>query len=489
MTAQKPKPYIHIIGGGLPGWSAAAVLADQLSAVADIQINASGDDDAAANADYGHIILDSESVLLLHSGMTAGELVSGGQGGFSLGSCFERWGPNGRPVYHAPGEPLPAPDGVAVHQILRRLSVQQGNDALFADLYLPLAFQARMAATGKFSPPSEDRQSPRSLLRPAITVDGSILTDIMRDKAMTSGVQLSGGNGEGALLIIDCRPIMGPKDIDCGAALGFDRCVTARFRGRGPHPPYDIVRPLDHGQMSILPLQDGAIVNVYYPAALWDTDAAEEAARGAISGAVPGAHDPADCAIIANRAIWPGYMERPWQGNIVHIGPGAAELGSVMGAAAKLLSHQLATLVSLLPRNAEDDMAIKAAEYNRKAAAFFGHMRDFHQLALVRSNMQGDYWNQMKQQPMSPNLQRRVRQFERRGLLVLIDDDPFEKHNWLEMLIGLGIVPAIYDHAADGIDMDKKMRALGAMVMAFDQTIAAMPTHGDFLNQMAHRMT
>ncbi|NJM50846.1 MAG: tryptophan 7-halogenase [Sphingomonadales bacterium] len=481
MTRKSPSPYIQILGGGLAGWSAAAILAEQFSGTAAIHIDGAQEDTPAESAAYAHMILGGESILMQHIGMTPADLITLGRGGFWLGTCFEKWGAKGRNVYHAPGEALPVKDGLSAHQILRRLSVQEGKDGLFTDLCLPLAFQARMAAAGKFSPPSADRQSPRSLLRPGVALDGSALTAVMRDKAMASGVRVAAGMEDEPLLIVDCRPQEKAKDIDCRQALGFDRYVTLRLEGAMPHPPHDSIRPLDNGWMTILPLQGGALITLYYHSSHWTDAQAKQAAYDALPESA--------AAIITSGPIYPGRMERPWQGNSVHLGVGAAQLGSAMGAEVTLLSHQLETLITLLPGGKGDDMPSKSAEYNRRVAAHFDHIRDFLHLPFVRNGLTGPYWEQAKKQAIAPDLHRRLGQFERRGLLVMIDDDPFEKHSWLEMMTGLGIIPALYDHVTDGVDLSAKMRDLGSMVVAFDQTIAAMPTHEDFLAQMAARMT
>ncbi len=59
----------------------------------------------------------------------------------------------------------------------------------------------------------------------------------------------------------------------------------------------------------------------------------------------------------------------------------------------------------------------------------------------------------------------------------MLDGDPYDAQHWGMVMAGLGLTPRRYDVQADRLDLSAALGALGRMVMAFDQTLTALPTH------------
>jgi tryptophan 7-halogenase len=481
------RPVYQILGGGFAGWSVAAALASALQGVADIFI-VPGDAGAETALGVDAAVIYPDSALLKHDLANEADMVTEAKAGFWLGTQFSAWGPGGRDVFHAPSEALPVRDGIAVHQILRRLSLAENNPAMFGELYQQLLFQARMAAAGKFAPAAEDRASPRSLLNPAITADANGVALIMQRKALGLNVAILAAPlaVEETRLTLDCRSDDGDlaaQDwIDASPCFGADRIMTARAAPieAHNHPPYDSVIALEHGMLHLLHLRGASIASLYFDSAAMD----DEASAAALAAALPGYQ------LTRQRSgNWrAGRMARPWSGQIVRMGSGAARLGSIMGLDAKLLSAQIERLLTLLPDGGGADLPSKSEAYNAAVAATFDHLRDFIHTPMVRNGLSGARWEQLRQAPLSDALARRLNQFERRGHYVMLDYDVFESNIWIALFIGLGITPDRYDRVADSVNMPKKMKELGQMVMAFDATIQAMPSHDMFLQDMIKRI-
>ena len=479
------KSSILIRGGGLAGWSAAAALAQELNGLANIYI--SPGDGMTEPLAYGSAVVDTESVYMQYGGQTAAELLQNGGGGFSLGSCYRNWGPGGRDVFHAPGEPLPNSGSFDIHHILLRAAMAEGKPEHFAARLLPLNFQARLAGSGRFAPPAEDRQSPRSLLNPAIAMDGRVLAEAMEAAALANGVTEAPDDLPVVLLTLDCRPADRAGEWqDMTADFGYDRCCTAYATlsngSNHVHQPYSEIRALDVGLLCIMPLRGGCMAQLCYLSA--DRDATR--AQAELAAALPG-YELTDTA---DRAAAPGYLARPWHDRTVRIGIAAARLGPALNADVTLLSMQIKRLVALLPPAGAsgDDIAVRADEYNRLAMQDLGHMYDFLRAPLVRNALAGRHWQELRQRPVSDRLRRRLAAFERRGHPVLFDGDLFAKHVWVHLLTGLGIVPAQYDRVADGSNLAARLNQLRQTQQAFDQTIRAMPKHGDFLKETLERL-
>jgi tryptophan 7-halogenase len=481
------RPTYQILGGGLSGWSIAATLASELKDIGRICI-VPGDAPAESPLGLEAVVIDSESVLLKHGLSNEANFVTEAKAGFWLGTQFAAWGSGGRDVFHAPSEALPVRDGIAIHQILRRLSVAENNDAMFGETYQHLLFQARLAAAGKFAPPAEERDSPRSLLKSALAADGDGVAAIMQREALALGVETLDQPLaiDETRLTIDCRAddedVPSQDWIDASPCFAANRVMTARAIPTNAygHPAYDSVIALDHGTLHLLRLRGEMIVSLFYDSA----GMGDEAAASALAAAIPDYR----LARLRSGPWQAGRLTQPWRGNIVRMGPAAARLGSIMGLDVMLLTGQIERLINLLPDGGGTDIASKADAYNAGVAAHFDHLRDFIQMPMVRNSLSGARWEHLRQVPLSDALARRLNLFERRGHFVMLDYDVFESNVWIAMFIGLGITPHRYDRVADGVSMPKKMKELGQMVMAFDATIKAMPSHDMFLQNMIERI-
>jgi tryptophan 7-halogenase len=477
--ASNAKPRYVIKGSGLAAWSAAKMLADALGGSADVGI-IGGDEAPVLPSTISHLALDGESILTELSGKTPLELIRSCNGGFTLGTCLDGWPQSAQRVFHAPGEPLPISSGIAAHNIILKAALAQGDSAHFQPLYEQLRFQARCAAGGKFAPPAQDRQSPRSLLRPAMQIDGDLFAAVMRAAALESGVSILPFGGEhetGAHLIIECDVSeIPPADWqDMRADFGYDHCLSVRVSGSHDHPPYAMARPLDHGLLSIVPMQDGMIASYCFDSATCAPSAAKAALLSQLGKAE-----------IRDEQYQPlsiGAVSQPWRGNQVQISSAAAILGPLYNADAMLLSMQLDRLIRLLPQGGHD-MAVTAAEYNRLCAIDFQQLSDFVRLPFVCNQIAVPHWAALREMPTPETLRRRIERFASNGRVVKYDGEIFDGQIWTDMMIALGITPRRYDPAADALDMQQMMGRLGKMVQAFDQTIAAMPAHTEYLDQV-----
>lgn len=98
--------YIQILGGGLAGWSAAGILATELGGAMDVHLSCDAEE-STRPSNLSGITIDGESILMTHSGLSAVDLLKQTNGGFSLGTRFQNWAPDGRDIFHAPGELFP----------------------------------------------------------------------------------------------------------------------------------------------------------------------------------------------------------------------------------------------------------------------------------------------------------------------------------------------------------------------------------------------
>ena len=455
-----------IRGGGLAAWAATALLAKTLPSGHSVLM-----EDAVAPAlgeEPEVVIADPDGVLVQLS--EAADLLAQGHGGFFLGSLLRNWR-DGRDIAVVEQEPLPGIDGVALADVVLRAARQSPDAPDYAALLAPLQFQARVMAAGRYAHPSPDRQSPRSLLRPRLMLDARVLTARLRDIALRAGVrEASDDVGEvKAFMTLETRTNgVFSGDGDWTARLGYDRCLSVRFAG-GDHAPRLDMASLEEGLASRSPLPGGGFASLAYAADRTTADVAK-AALMAWLGDV-------DVVALSDVALATGLDTHPWSGRRLALGPAAARFGDALGLDSAALERQLTQLVASLP-GASAQIPACAEAYNDAVVRDITHSADrLHLILLCGSQGQ-------RLAPAGDDLARRIAQFTSRNAGVGLDGDPYDAQHWIMLMASLGLMPRRYDIQADRLDIKAAMAALGRMVMAFDQTLAALPAHSQFIERL-----
>ncbi|MET3836559.1 hypothetical protein ABIB58_001904 [Brevundimonas sp. UYEF29] len=455
-----------IQGAGLAAWAAAALLARHLPSGNSVLI-----EDAVSPAlgeESEVVVAEPDGVLMQLS--DGADLLAHGHGGFFLGSLLRNWC-DGRDIAVVEQEPLPGIDGVALTDVVLRAARQSPAAPDYAALLAPLQFQARMMAAGRYAHPSPDRQSPRSLLRPRLMLDARVLTARLRDIALRAGVRETPEDAREveAFMTLETRANgVFSGDGDWTGRLGYDRCLTMRYVG-GDHTPRLDMANLVEGLVSRSPLPGGGFASLAYAADRTTVDVAK-AALAAWLGDV-------DVAAQSDVAFAPGLDTHPWSGRRLALGPAAARFGDGLGLDSVLLERQLTQLVASLP-GASEQISGCAEAYNEAVVRDIAHRADrLHLILLCGSQGQ-------RLAPASDNLARRITQFTSRNAGVGLDGDPYDAQHWIMLMASLGLIPRRYDIQADRLDIKAAMASLGRMVMAFDQTLAALPAHSQFIDRL-----
>lgn len=450
-------PLYVIRGGGLAGWGAAALLTESLPAHARIVVTDRADEDAPSPFDIA--ALPADATLLALTGLPVERLLAETGADILLATAFVGWR-DGRTVFHAEQEALPALDGIAVHDLALRAARSAGHAHDYAGFHAPFRFQARAAEQGRYAPPSPDRTSPRSLLRPGVMVDGKALAALLRDRALAAGVAVAERIDDAPVLTIDTRP-----DADPGGwqpmpdGTGHDRCVTARLEGAAVPDTCLRVLPLDGAIVTTVPARHG--LNAVLTCGAGVDDAALLAR--AFAGFTVTAR--------AETGFAPGAATAAWHGDRLVLGTGAARPGAAMALDVTLLDRQLALLATLLPGGREHN-AVCARAYNARLAETVGHHADLLHLTLRHRPGAG-----ADSPPPSDRLARRLDQFLGRNRAAVLDGDPFDAQTWLGLMIALGLVPRRYDPQVERLPPAQTDAHLGRMAIAFDRTLAAMPPY------------
>lgn len=455
-----------IQGGGLAAWAAAALLARSLPAGHAIRIEEAAS--PAMGQEPEAVVAEPDGPLVQLADGGATDLLAHGEGGFFLGVLLRNWR-IGRDVAVVEQEPLPGVEGVAITDVVLRAARQSSASPDYAALLAPLQFQARVMAAGRYAHPSPDRQSPRSLLRPRLMLNARALTARLRKAALRAGVQEGGETHAAPFITVDTRPANRFDGADDWATrLGHDRNLTVRYGG-GDHPPYVEMAALPEGLATRSALPGGGFASLAYAA----DSASSEGAKAALMRWL----GPVEILEWAEAELTPGFTTRPWIGRRLAFGPAASRFGDALALDSAAMDPQLKYLAAALP-GAPGQIQACADAYNQAVARDLGHRADrLHLILLQGPNGQG------LAQP-GENLARRIDQFASRNAAVSLDGDPYDAQHWTVLLATLGLTPRRYDVQADRLDLRAAMASLGRMVMAFDQTLEALPPHARFVERL-----
>jgi tryptophan halogenase len=139
----------------------------------------------------------------------------------------------------------------------------------------------------------------------------------------------------------------------------------------------------------------------------------------------------------------------------------------------RLLAEQARLLVRHLP--ARRSMQAEAAAFNLQNESRLEEIRDFALLPFALNQREESFWQSIRGAALPDSLERRIEQFKSRGRFVAYDHELFDRQQWIEAFIALGVVPDRVDPQAEKIDMNKVRSSLKGLAEEFAKTIAAAP--------------
>lgn len=169
-----------------------------------------------------------------------------------------------------------------------------------------------------------------------------------------------------------------------------------------------------------------------------------------------------------------GRRSLAWAGNCVGVGQAAGVVEPLTPAPMLLLERDIERLLALIP--VTGGMAVEAAEYNRRFAEDYDHAALFQQAMFQADGLpDGPYWQTARAEAVPERLERKLTMFERRGVLVAYDLEPFHPEDWLILHMGMGRRPARYDPLADRAERAQVTPFLSNMARTIEQGVATLP--------------
>lgn len=491
---REPIKKIAILGGGLVGWMAAAILARGLKAEG-VELTLIDIPDMPAD-DLAESSLPAIRQLHQMLGFDERQLMSITGASFKLGTEYQ-WG-QATSFVHPMGKP--ATIVPALEQEVSRLHLI-GDDCAYENYFL----SAVAARQGKFAFPDPDEKSIRSTLSCGLHLDVKNYKEYLKDYARFLKVAVRKGalqainicSSSGfikALVLDDNSRVEADLYVDCsgesalliGSAelavpyaswqvdLPLDRMVN--FSVLRPSCKTNTICPLTKvraapwGWQREIPLQRKVVHQFIYHSGLLDDEGlAKEVHRMA------GASD----VRYTSREIKPGCREVLWSRNCVAVGAAAGNITSLAVSELHWAQSALVRLLDYFPNKSCEPF--NAAEYNRLTMQEFERLRDFHIAHQVTMHSDSAFARLCSEAPIPAPLQHRIDLFLHRGRIAAYEYEVMSDQLWAAFFLGAGLWPKRYDIMTEALPERELLQNHQRIRAAISKAANAMPNHHELL--------
>lgn len=491
----EPIRKIIIAGGGTAGWMSAAALSASLPKNVEILLIESED---IGIIGVGEATIPTIRIFNDHIGINEADFIRATEASFKLGIEFRDWGHKGNRYFHPFGDYGARYEGLAAHQIWRRLQSSGDHTPLEA-----LSLATQMAYAGKFFPPNPDPRSPMHDYSYAFHFDASLYAKFLRGhceargvkrrNAKISGVNLRGDDGaiesltlddgsvETADFFVDCTGFRGlliegalkAGYTDWSDYLPVDRAWAVPTAKGGEFTPYTRSTAHVAGWQWRIPLQHRTGNGHVYSSRFMDDDTARDILLNNLDA--PALKDPMLIRFTT------GHRNRFWDKNCICVGLSSGFLEPLESTSINFIQTGIMRLLELFPSRDIDPFL--RDEYNARTLAAYETVRDFIILHYRVNNRDEPLWRYCADMPIPDDLAYKMALYRRRGEVILRQHDQFTEASWISIYTGQGMIAEAYDPLADRVS-ESTLRALQQQRReGIQRVVAQLPTHAQFIAQ------
>jgi tryptophan halogenase len=486
---------IIIAGGGSAGWMSAAALVAGLPKSVEILLIES---EEIGIIGVGESTIPTIRYFNQHIGVDEAEFIRNTEATFKLGIQFLDWGHAGNRYFHAFGDFGAMYQGVAAHQIWRKLNA--AGDPAPLEAY-NLATQ--MAVANKFFPPNPDPNSPMHDYSYAFQFDASLYARFLRAHCEARGVKrrnakiqavnlraedgfiesltLDDGSIETADFFVDCTGFRGLL-IEGALKSGFtdwshwlpvDRAWAMPCESAGPLTPYTRVTAREAGWQWRIPLQHRTGNGHVFSSRFMD----EEAARDVLLDNLDGKplKDPMLIRFLT------GHRNQFWNKNCICVGLSSGFLEPLESTSINFIQIGIIRLLELFPSRACEPALV--AEYNMRTLESYERVRDFIILHYHLNRREGALWRYCANMPIPDDLANKMELYRLRGEVVMRKYDHFAEASWISIYHGQGMRPEQYDPLADRIPEAQLKELMQQRRDSINNVLRQVPSQALFIAQ------
>ena len=432
----------------------------------------------AADIFYGTVTNPNSYNFHLNLGLTEADLLLRTQSSFSYGTDYKNWGLTKASWIQCFQGPLPSWNGIAfAHHI--------SHGAQSLEHYL---ISAQAATKGKFAHPPADKNSALASAEYGYHFNARDLTKLYKiiarkngvntisqeialvenQKGKITGLKLNNGERLYADLYVDAagpqaQLISTLEESDAKAHRSLGALYSEQ---NSDHLGAPLRRVTSHGfgWQSVTPLQGvDAIMTVFHPQS-------EQAARKV---------HPSSPTIQCEVSLG-ARRSQAWSGNCVALGHAAAIVEPTTPGSIMLLQMDIERFMGLIP--VTDEFDIEAKIYNDAFQTDVENIQLFNNAFFQLDGLsETPYWDIAKTTATSEKLDRKLKQFLHRGLLVHYDLEPFNDEDWTILHHGIGRQPQKNDVFAALSNVEKIGPQLKNKAKSIQDIVVKMPPHHTYV--------
>ena len=491
----EPIRKIIVAGGGTAGWMSAAALKAGLGNTAEILLIESED---IATVGVGEATIPTMRVFNAHIGVNEAEFIRATEATFKLGVEFRNWGHKGNRYFHPFGDYGATHEGLAAHQIWRRLNAAGDDTPLEA-----YSLATQMAYAGKFFPPNPDPRSPMHDYSYAFHFDASLYAKFLRGHCEARGVKrrnakitgvnqrgtdghiesltLDDGSVEMADFFVDCTGFRGlliegalkAGYTDWSDYLPVDRAWAVPTAKSNDLSPYTRSTARTAGWQWRIPLQHRTGNGHVYSSRFMDDETARDILLDNLDAAP--LKDPMLIRFVT------GHRNTFWDKNCICVGLSSGFLEPLESTSINFIQLGIIRLLELFPAREIDPFLRQ--EYNTRTLDAYEKVRDFIILHYCTNARDEALWRYCAEMPLPDDLAYKMELYRRRGEVVLRKYDHFAEPSWVSIYNGQGVIPGAYDPLADRIPLETLRSLMQTRGDGIQRVVAQLPSHAEFIAQ------
>lgn len=488
---------IVIAGGGTAGWMAAAKLSHHFSNTG-IKIT------VIESSDIGSVGVGEATIPTLRRfyqsmGMDDMEVMKKTNATFKLGIEFKDWYKPKTSFIHPFGVFGQDANGIRFHHYWMKLR-RTGDKSLLEKYSLGIA----LARANKFAFPSENPSSPLSIFDWALHLDAGLFAKLMREHALSKGVdhidaiinsvnlnhdngfirdlQLDNGQSLSADLFIDCTGFQGlliEKSLKTGYVnwnqwLICDRAMAVQSELVGEPANRTISKAHDAGWQWKIPLQHRQGNGHVYASSFTSDEKAEEKMFEHIEGKA--------LQSLRKFKFEAGRRAQAWNKNCISIGLAAGFLEPLESTSIALIETAIEKICGSFQQPFFNQEKINY--FNKVTAIEWERIRDFiilHYKASQRDD--SEFWRYCRGIAVPDSLQEKMEAYLEQGDLLHYPWEIFHPDSWLAIYAGFDLYPKKYDIRVDRMDNDYLNKSLFLMRTSIENAIKALPSHQEFIKE------
>ena len=480
---------VVIAGGGTAGWIAAAALSQQLAGLLDITLIES---EEIGTVGVGESTVPPMRTFHKLLGIHEQEFMRATAGAFKLGILFENWGRVGERYIHPFGR-YGKPTFLAEFHHYWLRSLETGSTAQLGDYCL----EWLAARAGRFA------TSPQSEINFAYQIDASLYARFLRKFAEARGVkrvegkiksvEQSASGDIASLLLHSGETVAGDLFIDCTGFRGLliEQTLHSGFADwthwlpcdsavavptESVQPPVLYTRAIAHGNgwRWQIPLQHRVGNGLVYCSRYQSDDAAKDELLQSVDG------KPLRQPFFLKYRT--GRRQLAWNRNCVALGLASGFVEPLESTAIHLAIMGVTRLMQLFPFDGIQQSCVD--QYNAETREEIERVRDFvvlHYHATERDDT--EFWRYCRAMEIPDTLRKRIQLFKDAAHAYQAEGELFRVDSWTSVLLGQGIKPSHYHHAARALSDAELSKLLSGFRAMLADTVAKLPSHHVFLDQ------